>query len=96
MNAGITFAVNLINSKKSLEFILRGAVPAEWMCRMKKSLQSLSSQFINDIDPYLGRNTVPAPLAVELDSDEAWQDFQETCASLDDGFADTQVDAVLN
>lgn len=63
---------------------------------MKKNFQGLSSQFINDIDPYLGRNTVPAPLAVELNSEEAWQDFQDTCANLDDDFADTQVDAVLN
>jgi hypothetical protein len=62
---------------------------------MKKVMQGLRSQFINDIDPYLGRSTVPAPLAVEMDSDAAWEDFQNRCESQRDGFADTQPYAPL-
>ena len=51
---------------------------------MKKPLpKTLSAQFINDFDPYEGRDTIPAPLAKELDPDSGWKEFQDTCANYD-------------
>ncbi len=40
-----------------------------------------------DYDKY--RLTIPAPLAVELDSDEAWREFQEASAAHDASNAET-------
>ena len=65
-------------------------MPVDWTDRMKKVSRSLSSQFINDIDPYSGSNTMPAQLAVELSSEHNWEDFQDTNPSLHPDFMDTQ------
>jgi hypothetical protein len=43
---------------------------------MRVTVGSLESQFVNDIDPYSGSLTIPAPLAREINSDDAWLDFQ--------------------
>lgn len=37
--------------------------------------KQLAGQFIDDIDPYEGKQSIPTPVAVEVNSDEAWNDF---------------------
>jgi hypothetical protein len=58
---------------------------------MRTHSRKLENQFINDLDPYIGVSgkTIPSPDVVELDSDEAWQDFQDTNADFDARFAVT-------
>lgn len=67
-----------------------GILPVDWMDGMEKISRSLGSQFINDMDPYSGSSTRPAQLAVEVSSDDGWEDFQDTNPSLHPDFMDTQ------
>ena len=55
----------------------------------------MASQFINDLDPYLGRLSIPTPVAVELDTDAAWQDFQDSAARMDAEYSDTELCALF-
>ena len=57
---------------------------------MKKVSRGVSAHFINDIDPYLGSASLPAPMAVDLSADYTWEDFQDTSPSLHPDFAVTQ------
>ena len=51
---------------------------------MNKSVQKpCGAQFINDLDPYDGRDTLPLPLAEELNSDSGWKEFQDICTNLE-------------
>lgn len=40
--------------------------------------KELDSQFIDDLDPYAGKNLIPSPDSTESNTDEAWQDFQDS------------------
>ena len=50
---------------------------------MHKTWDGVPTQFINDLDPYKGGATIPAPLMVEMNSDAAWQDFQDSVTWMD-------------
>jgi hypothetical protein len=41
-------------------------------------------------DPYNGRLTIPAPLAREVDSNTAWQEFEELNDYFDTQYAETE------
>ncbi len=58
---------------------------------MRKILGGVASQFINDLDPYFGRPSIPSPVAVEVDTDSAWQDFQDTAARMDAEYSETEL-----
>ncbi|NVO07070.1 MAG: hypothetical protein HXX19_14645 [Rhodoferax sp.] len=58
---------------------------------MQKELGGVPTQFINDLDPYIGRPTIPIPVAVEVNTDSAWQDFQDTSARMDAEYSETQL-----
>lgn len=46
---------------------------------MKKwTAKDLEGQFIDDLDPYEGDTVIPVPVSQESDSEEAWQDFQDS------------------
>lgn len=61
---------------------------------MNDSWGGVPTQFINDLDPYGGERTIPAPLAVEHNSESAWQDFQDTETRMDAEYAATQMAAL--
>lgn len=58
---------------------------------MKMSYRGLESQFIDDLDPYLGATSkmIPVPVAIEFNSDDAWQDFQDTNTDFEQQFVKT-------
>ena len=45
-----------------------------------------------DADAEVSKEAIAAPVAVEMDSDEAWQDFQDTQHQYDEEFAKSQPD----
>lgn len=56
--------------------------------RMQKEWGGVPTQFINDIDPYEGLRAMPAPIAIEKNSDADWQDFQDTETKMDAEYAE--------
>jgi len=42
-------------------------------------------------DPYNGRSTIPVPLAKEIDSDTAWQEFLKMDDFFDTQYAETEI-----
>ncbi len=40
--------------------------------------KDLESQFIDDLDPYEGDQSIPVPDSLESNTAEAWQDFQDS------------------
>lgn len=39
---------------------------------------SVKGHFIDDLDPYEGSKVIPLPVVDESDSDEIWQEFQDS------------------
>jgi len=39
---------------------------------------SVKGHFIDDLDPYDGAKVIPQPVVDESDSDEIWQEFQDS------------------
>ena len=56
---------------------------------MTENIDTLIGILVRGGHPKLGCTSIPVPVAVESDSEEAWQEFQNSQASYDQEYAIT-------
>lgn len=58
--------------------------------KMTPTLVGQLNALVEDTEPEKAQEAIAVPIAVELNSDEAWQDFQDTQAIFDEQFLSMQ------
>lgn len=56
---------------------------------MVENFSALIGKLVGSVHQTHDHAPIPVPIAVEFDTDEAWQDFQESQSSYDMEYADT-------